>query len=113
MIMYQFSYSAIFEESRARVPPSSCLISNAIELFGASSRSSFQPFERLQLLSDFRRLWLLIADDLHRAARELPEAQRSGFPADVHSVLKEIERRRFNTSPRANATPEIWPERLS
>ena len=99
--MYEFPYSAIFEEAPAPVPCRSRLISNAIELFGAAGRSSFQPFEQLQLLSDFRRLWLLIEDDLDHAFEERP-----GFPAAAQSVLQEIERRRFKPHARSAARPE-------
>jgi flagellar biosynthesis regulator FlaF len=113
MIMYQFPYSAIFEESLPSVPSRVNLLSNASELFGASERSSFQPFERLQLLSDFRRLWLTIADDLHHTSEELPEAQKIRFPAAMHSVLQEIERRRFRTPALSAAEQQIRPERLS
>jgi hypothetical protein len=89
--MYEFPYSAIFKDPPAHVPSRSRLISNAIELFEASGSSAFQPFERLQLLSDSCRLWLLIAD----ASNELPKTQQAEFLADVHSILQEIERRRF------------------
>jgi flagellar biosynthesis regulator FlaF len=113
MIMYQFPYSSIFEEPSAPTPSRNCLISNAIELFEASGGSSFQPFERLQLLSDFRRLWLAIADDLHHASEELPEAHKIRFPAAMHSVLQEIERRRFRSPALAAAEQQMRPERLS
>jgi flagellar biosynthesis regulator FlaF len=95
--MYQFPYSTIFDEPPAPVPSRSRLISNAIELFGASGRASFRPFEQRQLLSDFRRLWLSIADDLQRSSKELPKAQQAQFLTDTQSVLQEIERRRFKT----------------
>ena len=111
--MYEFPYSSIFEEPPASVPSRSRLISNAIELFEAAGRSSFQPSEQLQLLSDFRRLWLLIADDLHRASKEPPKAQQAEFLADMYRVLQEIERRRFETPARSAARPEIRPEPLS
>jgi flagellar biosynthesis regulator FlaF len=112
MIMYQFPYSAIFEEPPASAPCRSRLISNAIELFEASGRSSFQPFEQLQLLSDFRRLWLLIADDVERSSEEPPGVEKARFPAAVQSVLQEIERRRFNTSAGSAAMPQMRPEPL-
>jgi flagellar biosynthesis regulator FlaF len=111
--MYEFLYSSIFEEPPAPVPSRSRLISNAIELFGAAGRPTLRPFERIQLLSDFRRLWLLIADDLSRASKDLPKAQQAGFLADVHRVLQEIERRRFKTPARSTARLEMRPEPLS
>jgi flagellar biosynthesis regulator FlaF len=98
--MYQFSYSTNFEEPSAPLPSRSRLISDAIELFEASGRPSFQPFEQLQLLSDFRRLWLSIAEDLHRASGDLPKAEQAGLLADMHCVLQEIERRRLKTQAR-------------
>jgi flagellar biosynthesis regulator FlaF len=103
--MYEFPYSSIFEEPPARMPSRSRLISNAIELFEAAGCSSLQPFEQLQLLSDFRRLWLLIGDDVF-------ETPRKGFPAAIQSVLQEIERRRFKMA-RPAAKPEIRLELLS
>jgi flagellar biosynthesis regulator FlaF len=111
--MYQFPYSKIFEEPAAPVPSRNRLISNAIELFTASGQPAFQPFERLQLLSDFRRVWLVITDDLRPTAGELPKAQQAGFLADMDSVLQEIERRRFKTHAQSAAKPGIAPEPLS
>ncbi len=111
--MYQFPYSTIFEDSRAPLPSRSRLISNAIELFEASGRSSLQAFERLQLLSDSRRLWLLIAGNLARAGNEPSRTQQAGFLAAVHGVLQEIERRRFKTSTGSLARPETRQELLS
>ena len=108
--MYEFPYSATFEEAPAALPCGSRLISNAIELFGASAHSRFQPSEQLQLLSDFRRLWLLIADDFGRASGELAGMAQAGFPAAVQSVLQEIEHRRFKTSARSAARAQIQPE---
>jgi flagellar biosynthesis regulator FlaF len=99
--MYQFSYSKIFEEPPAPPPSRSRLISNAIELLGESGRSTFQPFEQRQLLSDFRRVWLLFADDLQRASQGLPKAHQARFLADMQSILHEVERRRFMTPARS------------
>jgi flagellar biosynthesis regulator FlaF len=112
MMMYQFPYTTIIDEPPARLPPPSQLISNAIELFEASSRSGVQPFEQLQLLSDSRRLWLLIADVLPRAPQE-PKTQRARFLADVQRVLQEVERRRFEPSARFAAGLETRPGPLS
>jgi flagellar biosynthesis regulator FlaF len=105
-MMYEFPYSAIFDDRPVPLPSRSRLISNAIELFEASSRPCFQPFEQLQLLSDFRRLWLLIANDLYRASGGLPKTQQARFLADVQSVLQEIERRRFEPALQSVARPE-------
>jgi flagellar biosynthesis regulator FlaF len=110
MMMYEFRYTAIFEEPPAPLPSRSRLISNAIELLEASSRPAFQPFEQLQLLSDSRRLWRLIADGVRRAPKELPKTQQARFLADVLSVLQEIERRRFNPPVQSAARPAIPPE---
>jgi flagellar biosynthesis regulator FlaF len=110
--MYQFPYSTIFEEPPAPAPSRSRLISNAIELFGASGRASFQPFEQRQLLSDFRRLWLSIADDLHRSSKELPKVQQARFLAGMRNVMQEIERRRFKAPARPAARSETRAEPL-
>jgi hypothetical protein len=111
-MMYEFPYSPNFEDPPAPKPARSCLMSNAIELFEASASSIFQPFEQRQLLSDFRRHWLLIADDLSRVSRGLPNTEQAGFLADVHSVLKEIERRRFKPHPRFEPRAQSRPEQL-
>jgi flagellar biosynthesis regulator FlaF len=111
--MYEFPYTAIFEDPPASLPFRSRLISNAIELFEASGRPAFQPFEQLQLLSDSRRLWLLIVDGRHRASSELRKTQQAGFLADVRSILQEIERRRFEPSVQSAARPGIAPEPFS
>jgi flagellar biosynthesis regulator FlaF len=111
--MYQFSYSTIFEEPPAPAPSRNRLISNAIELFAASGRSSCQPFEQRQLLSDCRRVWLLIVDDLQRASQELTKAQQVEFLTDMQSVLQEIERRRFKTPARSAPKPGLSRAPLS
>ena len=101
-MMYEFPYSAILEEPNDPAPSRSRLVSNAAELFEASARSTFQPFEQLQLLSDFRRYWLLIEKVL-----------QAELPVDVHGILEEVERRRFELSALSAAGPETWPEALS
>ena len=100
--MYQFAYSAICEELPAPATlPSICYkLPDAIELIEAADRARPASHEQLQLLSDFRRLWLAIAHDLTRA-HELSGETRANMLSAAHGVLEEIECRRFKKA----ATP--------
>ncbi len=95
--MYQFTYSAICEDKPARALSRGRLVSDAIELFEAANSTSAAPHERLQLLSEFRRVWLSIAADFYCTAADPSEMERSWFPMAADGVLEEIERSRFNT----------------
>jgi flagellar biosynthesis regulator FlaF len=94
--MYQFAYSAIVEE----LPPPPQLphnrkIADAIELFDAAGFDSFAPHERLQLLSDFRRLWLSIANDVFRGSGQDESPALLALAAAARKILEDIETRRF------------------
>ncbi len=113
--MYQFAYSAVCEELPApsRLPLQSQKLPNAIELIEAADRARPASHVRLQLLSDFRRLWLSIANDLISAGKDLPPESRANMHKAANRVLEEIERRRFSRDsvpkrrPEATAVPDL------
>ncbi len=111
--MYQFAYSAICEELPAPASlPSHChSLPDAIELIDAADRARPASYEQLQVLSDFRRLWLAIANGLLlRASHELPPESRADMLSAAKSVLEEIERRRFKMAgnpPQAGALEHL------
>jgi flagellar biosynthesis regulator FlaF len=96
--MYQFAYSAICEElaGQPNLPPQRAKLPDAMELIEAADKARYASHVQLQLLSDFRRLWLSIADDLVQEGRDLPPEARAGVSKAASSVLEEIERRRFS-----------------
>ena len=106
--MYQFAYSAICEESPdpSSLPRQRSKLPDAIELLEAADKARYASHVRLQLLSDFRRLWLSIAEDLVHEGRDLPPESRASVHKAASSVLEEIERRRFSRDSAAMARPE-------
>ena len=108
--MYQFDYSEICEELPSQNVPKNCRLSDAIELIEAVQAAPSRSHEWLGVLSDFRKLWLTIVEDL-------PLGNRDG--ADVKpqivrltdGVLEEIERCRFNKPEMlAYAWRGMWPQ---
>jgi flagellar biosynthesis regulator FlaF len=96
--MYQFAYSAICEELSAplSMPQQRSRLPDAIELIEAADKARYASHVQLQLLSDFRRLWLSITDDLIQEGRDLPPESRASVHRAASSILEEIERRRFS-----------------
>jgi flagellar biosynthesis regulator FlaF len=95
-MMYQFAYSAIIEEPPPPLQlPDNRKIADAIELFDAAGFDTFAPHERLQLLSDFRRLWLSIANDTFHGSRQAGSPGLLELAAAARNVLEDIEIRRF------------------
>jgi flagellar biosynthesis regulator FlaF len=96
--MYQFAYSAICEELPApsNQPQRRAKLPDAIELIEAADKARYASHVQLQLLSDFRRLWLSIADDLIHEGRSLPPESQASVHKAASSILEEIERRRFS-----------------
>jgi flagellar biosynthesis regulator FlaF len=93
--MYEFAYSGIKEDLPAGArPPDRLRIVDAIELFCAASLPG-APHLRQQLLSEFRRLWLAIANDLARDCAGYPAETLAEMRAASSEFLAEIERRRF------------------
>jgi flagellar biosynthesis regulator FlaF len=106
--MYQFAYSAICEElpAASSAPLQSQRLPDAIELIEAADRvRSASPHVQLQLLSDFRRLWLSIANDLIQDGQDLSPESRANVRSDASRILEEIERRRFSGEAAARARP--------
>ncbi len=105
--MYQFAYSAICEELPA--PLSAALQSqrlpDAIELIEAADKARPASHVQLQLLSDFRRLWLSIANDLIQDRHGLSPETRANVHRDANRILEEIERRRFSPGSAASVRP--------
>jgi len=97
--MYQFAYSAICEELPAPtiLPMHSQRLPDAIELIEAADKARPASHVQLQLLSDFRRLWLSIANDLILDGQDLTPESRANMHRDAARVLEEIERRRFSS----------------
>jgi flagellar biosynthesis regulator FlaF len=91
--MYQFAYVAICEEPSSPLPHGSKKLSIAMELIEAAAEARY-PSPFLQVLSDFRGLWLSILEDL---SREDPSAESTGATMldMANSVLREIELHRF------------------
>jgi flagellar biosynthesis regulator FlaF len=103
--MYQFAYSATFEEPPSRsLPQQTRKLLDAIELIEAAEEARFPAHELLQILSDFRQLWLSIVEDLSHEAGDLPNASQANVQSLAYGVLQEIERQRFQ---RKVARPEI------
>ncbi len=107
--MYQFAYSEICEELPSQNVPTTRRLSDAIELIEAvQDAPSFH--EWLGVLSDFRKLWLLIIEDLPLCSREAAEDQ-SQFSGIADSVLQEIERCRFYKPEMfTGAWRGMWPQ---
>jgi flagellar biosynthesis regulator FlaF len=103
--MYQFAYSTTFEEPPSRsLPQQTRKLLDAIELIEAVEEARFPAHELLQILSDFRQLWLSIVEDLSHEAGDLPNASQANVQGVAYGVLQEIERQRFQ---RKVARPEI------
>ena len=108
--MYQFDYSEICEESPSQNVPKNRRLSDAIELIEAVQAAPSRSHEWLGVLSDFRRLWLTIVEDLplgnHEGADGRPQIVRL-----TDGVLEEIERCRFNKPEMlAYAWRGMWPQ---
>jgi flagellar biosynthesis regulator FlaF len=95
-MMYQFQYTAIVDDSQAPTAGLNCRLVDASELFEAAESAPLSPYERLQILSDFRKLWLRAGDEFQREFSDLPEATRVKALMGTQGVLREIEHLRFN-----------------
>jgi flagellar biosynthesis regulator FlaF len=100
--MYQFDYSEICEESPSQNVPKSRTLSDAIELIEAVQAAPSRSHEWLGVLSDFRKLWLTIVEDLPLGNRERDSDGKPQIVRLTDGVLEEIERCRFNK-------PEMLP----
>ncbi len=106
--MYQFAYSEICEELPSQDVPTTRRLSDAIELIEAVQDAPSPSHEWLGVLSDFRKLWLMIVEDHPPSGRETTGDQISGI---ADSVLREIERYRFHKSEMlTGARRGMWPQ---
>ncbi len=102
--MYQFAYSEICEELPSQNVPKTRRLSDAIELIEAVQASPPRSHEWLGVLSDFRKLWLTIVEDL-------PAGHHDGVVRLTDGVLQEIERCRFHKPEIiAYAWRGMWPQ---
>jgi flagellar biosynthesis regulator FlaF len=93
--MYQFPYSEICDELPSQSPPKPRRLSDALELIEAAQCVPAASHEWLGVLSDFRKLWLSIAEDFPAAAPgKVEHAPPAGSLAE--GILREIERCRFH-----------------
>ena len=100
--MYQFDYSEICEESPSQTIPKNRRLSDAIELIEAVQAAPSRSHEWLGVLSDFRKLWLTIVEDLPLGNRERDSDGKPQIVRLTDGVLEEIECCRFNK-------PEMLP----
>ncbi len=107
--MYQFDYSEICEESPSQNVPKNRRLSDAIELIEAVQAAPSRSHEWLAVLSDFRKLWLTIVEDLPSGNRDGADVKPQIVLTD--GVLEEIERCRFNKPEMlAYAWRGMWPQ---
>ena len=108
--MYQFAYSEICEELPSENVPKTRRLSDAIELIEAVQAAPSRTHEWLGVLSDFRKLWLMIMEDLPSGNNDVSDAQPQIQPF-ADSVLEEIERCRFHKPEMlAYAWRGMWPQ---
>ncbi len=108
--MYQFAYSEICEELPSQNVPKTRRLSDAIELIEAVQAAPSRPHEWLGVLSDFRKLWLMIVEDLPSGNQDAADAQPQ-IPPFADGVLQEIERCRFHKPEMlASAWRGMWPQ---
>jgi flagellar biosynthesis regulator FlaF len=107
--MYQFAYSEIFDEMHSQSIPKPRRLSDAIELIEAAAGVPSSSHELLGVLSDFRKLWLMIMEDFPPCGHD---AHSDGLPwilGVADGVLQEIERCRFHRDTIAYAWRGKWP----
>jgi len=87
--MYQFAYSYVCDELTSHDVPTARRLADAVELLDALDERDVPLHYRHEALSEFRKIWVAVADDL-------PGEQASRDPSQFkNDVLQEIERRRF------------------
>ncbi len=107
--MYQFPYSEICEEPPLPATPKPRRLPDAIELIEAAERVPSSSHELLGVLSDFRRLWLLIVEDFPSCGHDAHGDARLRILGLADCVLQEIERCRFDKNETmARAWGEKW-----
>ena len=94
--MYQFPYSEICDELPSHEVSQARRLSDAIELIEAVQAATPRSHEWLGVLSDFRKAWVTIVEDLRSGSHDHDVSvshTRILWLADC--VLREIERCRF------------------
>ena len=108
--MYQFAYSEICEELPSENVPKTRRLSDAIELIEAVQAAPSRSHEWFGVLSDFRKLWLMIMEDIPLGNHDETGVQPQLRPF-ADSVLQEIERCRFHRPEMlAYAWRGMWPQ---
>jgi flagellar biosynthesis regulator FlaF len=93
--MYQFAYSEICDELPSQSTPQPRRLSEALELIEAVQSVPSASHEWLGVLSDFRRLWLSIVEDIpHPTPDKVECAPSAGGLAE--GILQDIEHCRFH-----------------
>ena len=108
--MYQFAYSEICDELPSQNVPKTRRLSDAIELIEAVQASPSRSHEWLGVLSDFRKLWLTIVEDLPAGNNDGADVQQPNMGL-ADGILQEIERCRFHKPEiLAYAWGGMWPQ---
>lgn len=109
--MYQFDYSEVFEELPSENIPKPHRLADAIELMEAVQGASSSSHELLGVLSDFRRLWLTILEDIPLCVQDTEASTKPHIASLADGVLQEIERCRFHKKEAiAYAWAGKWPQ---
>jgi flagellar biosynthesis regulator FlaF len=90
--MYQFAYSFICEEPTSQDVPTARKLADAVELFDATNGAAMPQHHRHEALSEFRRIWVAVADQVPAGG---PDARHDAAEVKT-AILEEVERRRFS-----------------
>ena len=109
--MYQFAYSEVCEELPSESIPKPRQLAEAIELIEAVQGAPSTSHELLGVLSDFRRLWLLIVEDIPSFTQDAAAVAKPQIDGLSDGILREIERCRFHKKETvAYAWTGKWPQ---
>ncbi len=103
--MYQFDYAEVCEELSSESIPKPRRLADAIELMEAAQAAPSSSHELLGVLSDFRRLWLTILEDMPPCSQDMTANTKPHISDLAGGVLQEIERCRFQ---KKEAVPFAW-----
>ena len=109
--MYQFAYSEICDELPSQSISKLHTLSDAMELIEAAQGVAPSSHEWFGVLSDFRRLWLMIVEELPACGHSAGASTHPGIVYLAYGVLQEIERCRFRKNDAAVfARRGMWPQ---
>ncbi len=109
--MYQFAYSEVCEELPSESIPKPRRLADAIELIEAAQDVPSSSHELLGVLSDFRRLWLTIVEDIPDGEQEAAASEKPQTGNIADGILQEIERCRFHKPETVSyAWTGKWPQ---